>query len=116
MLQSARSRQLWGFLVITVLPGSSSLPSFLLPPPPQLTFPSAPPVRAASAYLGYYLRDSEDAKIAATAPSPALDERILQDKITMLRRREVLLADEERDLGDKLARLRAAKDRADTVV
>ncbi|GAA5880940.1 hypothetical protein JCM1840_002103 [Sporobolomyces johnsonii] len=91
MLQSARSRQLWGFLVITVLP--------------------------ASAYLGYYLRDSEDAKIAATAPSPALDARVLRDKITMLRRREVLLADEERDLGDKLARLRAAKEeRADTVV
>ncbi|GAA5971753.1 hypothetical protein JCM21900_005438 [Sporobolomyces salmonicolor] len=90
MLRTVRSRQLWGVLVITVLP--------------------------ASAYLGYYLRDTRDAQIAATVATPDVDERILKDKISMLRKRDVLLAEEERDLSEKLARLRAARERVGKAV
>ncbi|GAA6060805.1 hypothetical protein JCM10212_000578 [Sporobolomyces blumeae] len=83
MLESVRSRQLWGFLVLTVLP--------------------------ASAGIGYYLRSQRDDRLVqAVTPESASSlesTAALHDKIQFLRKREARLVQEEKELDDKLNRI-----------
>ncbi|GAA5849343.1 hypothetical protein JCM3766R1_005322 [Sporobolomyces carnicolor] len=84
MLESVRSRQTWGFLILTVLP--------------------------ASAGIGYYLRSRKDQHLLeAVTPetAPSIEStRQLKDKIDLLRKREARLVHEEKELNDKLQRVR----------
>ncbi|GAA5931600.1 hypothetical protein JCM10213_003154 [Rhodosporidiobolus nylandii] len=94
MLETVRSRQIWGFAVLTVLP--------------------------ACAAGGYWLRAREDDRIAASAhaaaassggaveqlPPAGVDERAVRDRIEALRRREKELDDEVKELRVKLERAR----------
>ena len=81
MLETVSSRRLYGFLVLTVLPGSSrsSLPHF-----------RANPVPAASFGVGYYLKDRKDSQVSlATATKPAEAPVVaIEERIRMLRRKD----------------------------
>ncbi|GAA6007589.1 hypothetical protein JCM11491_004217 [Sporobolomyces phaffii] len=85
MLESVRSRQTWGFLILTVLP--------------------------ASAGIGYYLRSRKDQHLLEavtpdSVPSNATTAQQVRDKIQLLRKREARLVQEEHELDDKLDRIR----------
>ncbi|GAA5888362.1 hypothetical protein JCM16303_004881 [Sporobolomyces ruberrimus] len=83
MLETVRSRQRWGFLILTVLP--------------------------ASAGIGYYLRSRKDQHLLeSVTPETAqsLDStRQVQEKIRLLRKAEAKLLAEEKELDDKLKRI-----------
>ncbi|GAA6036272.1 hypothetical protein JCM8097_006870 [Rhodosporidiobolus ruineniae] len=102
MLETVRSRQIYGFAVLTLLP--------------------------VCAVGGYYLRTQQDARIAesahaaasataspsapvstSTVPAPpkGVDERAVRDRIEALRRREKELDDEAAELRTKLERAKA---------
>ncbi|ORY72893.1 hypothetical protein BCR35DRAFT_307413 [Leucosporidium creatinivorum] len=81
MLETVRSRRIYGFLVLTILPTSAA--------------------------IGYYLRDRKDSLVtqeatSSTAPSPS----VVGDRIKMLRRHEAELAKEAQDIREKLERVK----------
>ncbi|GAA5930674.1 uncharacterized protein JCM15063_002431 [Sporobolomyces koalae] len=83
MLESVRSRQRWGFLILTVLP--------------------------ASAAIGYYLRSRQDQQVidAVILPNPSsadVPTGLIEDKIRWLKKREARLVDEHDQLEHKLER------------
>ncbi|GAA5911321.1 uncharacterized protein JCM6883_000054 [Sporobolomyces salmoneus] len=89
MLESVRSRQTWGFLILTVLP--------------------------ASAGIGYCLRSRQDQHLLESVTpetAPTVEStRIVREKIEMLRKREARLELEEKELQTKLDRFRAEQQR-----
>ena len=99
MLETIRSRQIYGFLVLTILPGKSSLFSLLTHP---TTNPLTTPTPA-SALLGYHLRTRTEDLTLTTTPSPTLIQ--LQDRLNQLERREAQLSKESLDLNEKLIRV-----------
>ncbi|GAA5982535.1 hypothetical protein JCM5350_006105 [Sporobolomyces pararoseus] len=86
MLESVRSRQLWGFLVLTVLP--------------------------ASAGIGYYLRSRKDEYLLESVTPQSVTikgdntAKEVREKIELLRKRETRLLLEQKELEEKLQRIR----------
>jgi len=118
MLESVRSRQLWGFLVLTVLPGkfnAFSLYSFTLSFLVHLILSFS---QTASAGIGYYLRSRKDEYLLESVTPQSVNSikgegerdnntKEIKDKIDLLRKREARLLLEEKELQDKLQRIRA---------
>ncbi|GAA6014454.1 hypothetical protein JCM10207_001612 [Rhodosporidiobolus poonsookiae] len=95
MLESVRSRQLYGFGVLALVP--------------------------ACVVGGYYLRTKEDARIAHEAAAAAagervqgtlIDEKAVRERIEKLRRREKELDAEADELRTKLERAKGRNDHA----
>ncbi|GAA5827849.1 hypothetical protein JCM11251_007699 [Rhodosporidiobolus azoricus] len=88
MLESVRSRQVYGFGVLTLIP--------------------------ACLVAGYYLRTRSDERIATAAHSAAsqppstplvsVDERAVRERIEQLKKRELELEEEAKELRVKLER------------
>lgn len=102
MLETVRSRRIYGFLVLTILPSEFSFVYRCLSCSSTLfVHPTA------SAAIGYYLRDRKDSQVtqeatSCTAPSPS----VVEDRIKMLRRHEAELAKEAQDIQEKLRRVK----------
>ncbi|GAA5980508.1 hypothetical protein JCM11641_003416 [Rhodosporidiobolus odoratus] len=94
MLETVRSRQIYGFAVITILP--------------------------ACAVAGYYLRTREDARIATSAAAAVsgetipetrgVDEKAVRGRIAALKRRERELEEEAKELRVKLERAQKTRE------
>ncbi|KAM0747868.1 hypothetical protein T439DRAFT_336302 [Meredithblackwellia eburnea MCA 4105] len=86
MLETVRSRQIYGFLVLTVLPASFA--------------------------IGYYLKDREERKVdqAVSSPIPAfasttLSQSSIEERIRTLKRQRAELDREKEELVNKLGKI-----------
>lgn len=100
MLETVKSRRIYGFLILTVLPGT--------PRRPGTTCTSLTPTSPASFAVGYFLKEQKDDKLekVATAPSAApLPASTVEDRIRMLRRQQAELERERKEVVEKLKRV-----------